>query len=367
MKDIFLVGATGYTGSITLAALEKRNLPCTIVGRNEQKLKHLKKRHANVTEIRVACANDAASLKNAFDGAGVVINTVGPFQQFGIQVLKASIHAGAHYVDSTAEQAFQKSVMETYHRQAQEKNLTILTGHACDFSFSYLGAAILNEVLGPLSQCSSYHELLGFETSRGTAKSALGMISEDFYTYENNQWTQQAPQWRPTQLRFPGDKKRSYAVPFPGGDAILIPNELDSLKHYSAHLLLPKKEAQGFAIFSSLRPIFSPFLTGRVIRFLEKKIDSNLEDPKVENRKKVPWRVVVSGKGPHGQGTCDIRGLDPYGISGETLSIAAQWLAEGKAKTPGVVSTGAAFDPREFLGKLEEHHVSWLLCRKALS
>jgi len=42
---------------------------------------------------------DTKSLRRAVEGADVVMNTAGPFFRFGVPVLKASIAAGAHYLD----------------------------------------------------------------------------------------------------------------------------------------------------------------------------------------------------------------------------------------------------------------------------
>ena len=367
MKEILLVGATGYTGAITLDCLARRNLSCTVVGRDTNKLQCIQETYSNVKGIRVACAEDPLSLERAFEKADIVINTVGPFHQFGISVLSASLNVGAHYIDCSAEQVFQKKVLEDYHQQATQKGLTVLSGHGCDFAFSYLGAAILEKELGPLTQCASYHELVGFKPSRGTAKSALGMLKEGHYTYRNRNWVQERPSLLPTRVRLAGDREKSHVVPFPGGDTILIPNEIKSIADYSAYLIFPQKEAKGFSVLNSLRPIFSRILTKRVIRFFEKQIDAKLEDPSLHKRQNVPWRVLVQAKSDHSSGTVDMRGFDPYGISGEILATAADWLARGRARSSGVISTGVAFAPKEFLESLASNHVSWILRKETKS
>jgi short subunit dehydrogenase-like uncharacterized protein len=359
MGPVILFGATGYTGAITLQALKRRQVPCVIAGRDEARLNALKDTHPNVTEVRLANADDAPSLARAFAGAGVVVNTVGPFIKWGLPVVEAAINAGAHYVDSTAEQPFQKNVLDSFHQAATQKNVTVLTGHACDFAFSYAGAALLEERCGPLQECHTYHQLDGFKASRGTARSAVGMLAEKYWVYHQRQWRQQDPQWLPRTLRFPLDPSPSCAVPFPGGDVVLLPKDLPSLHTCTAHLLLPRRDATGFALFTSLRPTLAPLLKGRPAAWMDRLVQSRLQDPHPAERAAVPWRVIVHGKGEGGESCCVIRGNDPYGISGETLSLAAQWLHQGRTQRPGVTTTGCAFSATEFLNTLADMGVTW--------
>ena len=359
MGPVILFGATGYTGAITLQALARRQIPCIIVGRDSAHLHRLQSTHPNVTQIRLANADDPLSLAQAFQGAGVVINTVGPFIKWGLPVVEAAINAGAHYLDSTAEQPFQKNVLQRFHQVATQQNLTVLTGHACDFAFSYAGAALLQERCGPLQECHTYHQLDDFKVSRGTARSALGMLTENYWSYHQHQWQKQKPQWLPRPLRFPQDTSPSWAVPFPGGAVVLLPNDLPSLHTCTAHLLLPRRDATGFALFNTLRPTLAGLLKGRPIAWMEKLAASRLQDPHPAERASVQWRVIVHGRGEGGEHSCVIRGLDPYGISGETLSLAAQWRFEGRSQRHGVTTTGCAFNAEEFLNTLADAGVSW--------
>lgn len=353
MKPILLFGATGFTGGLTLDALGRRDLPCIIVGRSSAPLELLKHSLPHVLDARTADALDPESLRAAFSGAGVVISTVGPFEKLGRPVLRAAVNAGAHYIDSTAEQAFARMALENFHHRARQRNLTLLTGHACDFSFSYAGAARLASELGPLKECHTYLSLDGFTASVGTAQSALGMLHAPYWTFLEGRFQPQPASRKPTPLTFPGDAEPSYTVPFPGGEVVLLPSDMPSLETCTAHLVLPKPQAKGFARFNSARQaltrVTSPGLLGLLERALSSRVNAHVTNPTPENRAATRWRLIVHGKTANREGCCVITGPDPYGISAETLSLAAGWLAEGRAKKAGVVTTGAAFCPKEFL------------------
>lgn len=359
MKPILLLGATGFTGKLCAAALDRLEVPYILAGRSLEKLNALQSSCTHAQGIRQVDVEDAASLQKGFEDISVVLTTVGPFRRYGIPVVKAAIQAGVHYVDTTAEQPFMHSVYNDHHKEAQDKNLTLLTGHACDFTFAYLGAALANECVGEMTHCHSYHGLDPFRPSPGTAVSALEMVKAPYLTYEDGQFTKQPRKWRSRPVDLPGLGTQYHAVAFPGGDTVLLPHDYPSLVFCSSDLLLPEKEAEGFAGFDYFRPLLSAMTPGFVIKQTARLLQKKLPHPTDQERKQGLWHVVVEARNKHQVAKVLIQGNDVYGISGACAALGATWLRQNKARTAGVTTTGRAFDARAFLETLAPLGITW--------
>ncbi|MFX9228091.1 saccharopine dehydrogenase NADP-binding domain-containing protein, partial [Acinetobacter baumannii] len=84
--------------------LREYNIPFIAAGRSADKLNAAMK--SNVAGIETAdyevvtVPHTAAALTELFKGASVVLNTVGPFAKFGIEVVQACLAAKCHYTDT---------------------------------------------------------------------------------------------------------------------------------------------------------------------------------------------------------------------------------------------------------------------------
>ena len=129
---------------------------------------------------------------------------------------------------------------------------------------------------------------------------------------------------------------------------------MPSLQTCEAYLVLSKREATGFALFNANRRLVSGVLRPTGLSLLGRTLNAALSNPTPETRAQSAWRVWVHGKNQHTDSWCLLEGPDPYGISAETLSLAAQWLREGRSRNAGVITTGHAFDAREFIDALHD-------------
>ena len=82
--NIVLFGATGFTGALTAEYLARAGVTgWVLAGRNATKLSALRDRLGVEVPVRVADADDPASLRRAIEDATVVISTVGPYVRYG--------------------------------------------------------------------------------------------------------------------------------------------------------------------------------------------------------------------------------------------------------------------------------------------
>ena len=117
-KPVVVYGASGYTGRLVCEYLREHNLPFIAAGRSKDRLASAMER--NVPGIETADYEIAEvdhsldSLTKLFTGAKVVINTVGPFAQYGHETVQACLAAGCHYTDTTGEQDWMIACDEKY-------------------------------------------------------------------------------------------------------------------------------------------------------------------------------------------------------------------------------------------------------------
>lgn len=117
-EHLFAVyGASGHTGRFVIDELERHGACYRAVGRD---------RIHSFKEYHVAALDDPAALSRAFDGASAVINCAGPFLDTAEPVIRATMSAGAHYLDVTAEQQSARSTFENFDRPAKERGLALV-------------------------------------------------------------------------------------------------------------------------------------------------------------------------------------------------------------------------------------------------
>jgi short subunit dehydrogenase-like uncharacterized protein len=266
---------------------------------------------------------------------------------------------GVHYVDTTAEQAYQHAILASHHEAAKQAGIAVITAQACDFAPSYLAGHLLQELFGPVTTLDSWHWLDDYKVSKGTAKSALGMLAESFTEFRNGRQVPMRGKPYATRIRFPFEFADRFAVPFPGGDTVLLPQEIASLRAANNYLTLPMANAHGYAAFSALGPVLSRVVTTKMLANLERLIDNRMENPDATTRKASSWTVVVRGRTPTGTYWCRVSGKDVYGATGVLAAKGALDLARSGTKQAGVVSTGAAFAPKLFLDQLAPHGMTY--------
>lgn len=138
--DLVLLGATGFTGSLTAEYLARHapaGLRWGLAGRNTGKLAALRDRLAETTaaaagaELLHADVTDHGSLADLAARTRVVATTVGPYLLHGEPLLAACAEAGTDYLDLTGEPEFVDRMYVAHHATAEASGARIV--HACGF------------------------------------------------------------------------------------------------------------------------------------------------------------------------------------------------------------------------------------------
>ncbi|WAU83854.1 saccharopine dehydrogenase NADP-binding domain-containing protein [Streptomyces sp. Qhu-G9] len=138
--DIVLFGATGFVGTLTaeyLAAHAPQGLRWAIAARDTAKLERLRDRLAAIdpacAELPVLRADVAypASLRELAEHARVVATTVGPYLEYGKDLVAACAEAGTDYLDLCGEPEFVDLMYVRHDTRARETGARLV--HAAGF------------------------------------------------------------------------------------------------------------------------------------------------------------------------------------------------------------------------------------------
>ena len=349
MVDIALLGATGFTGSLTADYLGG-HLPPTaswaIAGRNAAKLKAIADRIEGNGGIRPqvleADVRDEASMAALAAQTRVLITTVGPYLQHGEAAVKACAEAGIAYVDLTGEPEFVDRMWLKYNATAEASGAKII--HACGFdSIPYdLGVLYTVEQLpeGVPISVKGYIRA-GGTPSGGTYHSAIGAFSR-LRQAGKTAAERKESEVRPTGRRVKGGGKigrgadgQGWALPLPTIDPQIVLRSARSLDRYG-----PAFSYEHFAQFKRL-PMMVGTIAGAGVLMagsqlsLTRKALLKLKDPgdgPDEAKREASWfKLRLIGEGGGKTVTTQVSGGDPgYTETSKMLSEAAMCLAYDK-------------------------------------
>lgn len=359
MSEVVVFGATGFTGKLTVSALIEMGIRPVIGGRSEAKLQALSEAHGGL-ETRVADATDASTLPALVKGAKVVVDTAGPFVQFGEPVVSAAIGAGAHFLDTTGEQGYMARIQAFYHGAARTKKLAVVNGQAFEFALGYCAAALLAESDPTLDTIDVFNRAESFTATRGTLKSGIAAVAQDCVCRRHGRLQPLGYSPIPKRIKNPVTGRTELAIPFPGGEALHLNRGYPHIQNTTTNLVQPAPLALaamgGWSLRGGVKKLYE---AGRLAPLI-KRIDAGSEGPTPDQRKRQPFLVTARGSGPHSRGgTVFVQGNDPYGITAVIAALGAKLLLEDGPKETGVISTDQAFGARKFLDALAPYDVTY--------
>src|ERR1700677_3378027 len=144
-KPVVVYGASGYTGRLICEYLREFHVPFVAAGRDKARIAAALERVPGIDTVEheiVEVAHETGPLTELFSGASVVCNTVGPFSEYGNEVVEACIETGCHYLDTTGEQDWLITCDETYGKRMAYKGLLLSPGIAQLYTTGYDLASI---------------------------------------------------------------------------------------------------------------------------------------------------------------------------------------------------------------------------------
>ena len=326
-----ILGVTGYTGRLVLAEARRAGLEVRLVGRRREALEELS---APGEEIRVADARDESALRDAFQGAAVVASCAGPFLELGLAPVEAAVGAGAHYLDTTGEQAFVRLIHDRI-----EADTVVLPAFGFDYVPGDLAARLAAEqVDGPLDEIVVAYATSGVGTSRGTRRTIGRVMGQAQVVWEDGRLVDSRFGATTRTVRFPFGERT--VVEWGGTEPLTVPRHTD-VRNVRSYIRAPAVAARAGALSR---------LTAPMMRLASRFGPSG---PSETSRGKSRFTVVAEAQGPSGEGRAVLTGSDVYGLTARLIVRGAEALMAGEARGTGVLAPAEAFDARAFVARLE--------------
>lgn len=357
-KPVVVYGASGYTGRLVCEYLREYNIPFIAAGRSKEKLDEAMRSHVPGIETAsyevVEVAHTLEALTALFDGASVVLNTVGPFAKFGHEVVQACLAAKCHYTDTTGEQDWLITLEAEYGAKFAAAGLLLSPGLAQMYTTGEIAAQICLETPG-LDTLDIAVFWGGSPTVASTQTILVNAATSKAYYLEQNQYVEWQPDAGLYSLAIPGQHEAALALPWGG----------------TSHPVWFKKDPR-VANVKVLGGVFNkPLMLGVpqiVAAALKATEGMNEEDryaalaqtaaavmgsmPPRENPRINKSVDSVHASGPLARAHCVIYGNCNYKQTGLMQAFAAAWLLQQAPRRVGFASGCQAFGHHELLGAL---------------
>ncbi|MFD4406320.1 DUF5938 domain-containing protein [Nocardia sp. NPDC058499] len=371
-KKVVVYGASGYTGRLICEYLREYNIPFLAAGRNRARVQEAVAAVPGIDTVDHEVAeveHDAAALAEAFRGAQVVLNTVGPFARYGHEVVQACLEIGAHYTDTNGEQNWMLDAEERYGAEFAARELVLTPGLAQMYTIGEIAANICLETPG-LDTLDIEVFWKGHPTVASTNTILTNAAFAAAYYLEQNEYVEWPADGGLYELVVPGQHELGLALPW-GGTSHPVWFRHDprvaNVRALGGVFNRPLMQAVPQIVAGALAKMEGCTTEEKYRIIDEQSAQVRSEMPPRENPRINTSLDSVHASGPLGRAHCVIHGNCNYKQTALLNAHAAAHLLQDRPRRTGFASSCQAFGHRELLGtlrafglvlepKLEVHH-----------
>lgn len=356
-KPVIVYGASGYTGRLICEYLREYNIPFLAAGRD---LKRVQEAVAAVPGIDTVAhevaevEHSTAALTEAFRGAKVVLNTVGPFARWGHEVVQACLEIGAHYTDTNGEQNWMIEVEERYGDRFAEQGLVLTPGLAQMYTIGEIAANLCLETPG-LDTLDIEVFWKGHPTVASTNTILTNAAFAKAYYLEQNEYVEWPPDAGLYEVVVPGQHELGLALPW-GGTSHPVWFKSDprvaNVRALGGVFNRPLMQGVPQIVEGALQQMEGRSLDEKYRIIDEQSALVRSEMPPRENPRINTSLDSVHASGPLGRAHCVIHGNCNYKQTALLNAHAAAHLLQERPRRTGFASSCQAFGHRELLGTL---------------
>lgn len=359
--DIVVYGATGFTGRLICGHLQATygagsGINWAIAGRNQEKLERLRNELGldQAIPLLVADTSDQPALSAMVARTKVLLSAVGPYQNYGSDVVKACAEAGTDYLDLCGEPTWMKQMMDTCNETAKSSGARIV--FSCgfdsipsDLGVYYLQQAAIEKFGAPLPRVKGRVKALKGTASGGTVASFMATMAAaeeqpELYAVLANPFALTGDFTGPQQPA--GDKQiydedlQSWAAPF-------IMATINTKNVHRSNLLLDHLYGKDF-VYDEMRVVEDPDKVKEADNNEDLGFDMSLkpgEGPSREQREAGFYTIDYIGSAPNGDSLCvTVTGdQDPgYGSTSKMIAEAAICLLQTPNSGGGCMTSAPA-------------------------
>lgn len=353
---VTVLGATGYTGRLITRELYRRGMPVLAAGRNAEKLRRLTEDFPDLETVKADVA-DRSSLDQLAKRSRVLINTVGPFIDYGEPVVRAVIANGAHYLDTTGEQPFMKAML-VHDEWARQQKVAVVSAQAFEVAVADFAAAVAATGFREVTAVRITYATR-FHPSQGTQRTVVRMLQSTGYAYVRGKWVEEAPAQLVREIDFPEPVGRVTATNFPSAEVVTVPRHIRT-HEVRTFIVVPPLAAR---LLSPAVPLVRILMRTPLSVLAERFVGDGTDGPDERTRTADAFHIAVEVRGVRGgraaQRRIFVHGRDPYGLTAVIAAQGAAIMSRGDYDRAGVLAPAAAFDARDFLDYLNQFGVTY--------
>ena len=346
---IVLFGATGFTGELTARALVQRGARPLLAGRDRARVEALAAQLGLESTVADAgTAGGAAALGALLEPGDVLVSTVGPFVRWGEPAVRAAIDAGAHYLDSTGEPPFIRTVFQRHGPDAARAGCGLLTALGYDYVPGNLaGALALREAGEQAVRVDVGYFVAGDgagQFSGGTRASAAGMLTEPAYAFRGGRLVSERTARHVRDFDLGGSRP---AVSVGATEQFTLPRLHPGLRDVGVWLGWFGPGSRPLQALSAATAVATrvPGVRGAIAAGAGRFVHGSTGGPDAATRARARSRVVAIASAANGDELARVlvEGASPYDFTAGMLAWAAMRTAAGGLSGTGALGPAEAF------------------------
>jgi short subunit dehydrogenase-like uncharacterized protein len=356
---IAVYGATGYTGRLVAADLDRRGAEFVLAGRNAGKLDALAGELESEARTVAVSLDDPLGLRELLEPCAAVIACAGPFTLHGEPVVAAAADVGTHYLDTTGEQSFIQRVFQAFGPRAERAGCALVPAMGFDYVPGDMLASLTAEGMEPLDEVTLAYSVRGFGATRGTMLSAMEILKGGDVEYRDGAWRPASQTVARGSWDFPSPVGRQRMIRYPAGEQITVPRHV---RTRNVRTMLSARSAFPGPAADAAPVLMAPFqlaLRTPVRRALGALVSRLPEGPDEESRRAARFMISCEARGSQTRRRGTVTGTDPYGLTAFATVHGALLAAAPGYDRAGALAPAQAFDPGAFLDALGEFHVGY--------
>jgi short subunit dehydrogenase-like uncharacterized protein len=351
---IAVYGASGFTGRLVAAELRRLGAEVVLAGRNEAKLEIVAEDLGGDMPVRAASLDDPEALRALLDPCAAVIACAGPFGAHGEPVVAAAVDTRTHYLDTTGEQPFMRTVFDDYGPAAADAGIVLVTAMGFDYAVGDMIAALTAEGIDSVDEVLVAYCVSGLRPTRGTVLSALGMLHGDDLEWRDGELLPAPRLGGRGSFEFPDPVGRQRMIRYPSGEHLTVPRHVPTREvrtMLTALTVMPPLTIKATAPLAipAVQALARAPIVGRGLRALAGRLP---EGPSEDARRRNRFVVVCEATAGTRRRRGTVRGNDLYGVTATITAEAAMRCATPGYDRAGALAPSEAFDARGFLRSL---------------
>jgi short subunit dehydrogenase-like uncharacterized protein len=337
-----LFGATGYTGRLTAEAMVELGLRPVLAARGRDALERLA---ADLGGLQTAIADvsQPAGVRALVERGDVLVTTVGPFARWGEPAADAASAAGAHYIDSTGEPAFIRSVFERYGPIAARSGSAMLTALGYDWVPGNLAGGLALDRAGEAATRVDVGYFITGKASMsgGTAASTAGALASKSFSFRGGQMQTERGAKRVRSFDVDGSKREGVSAG--SSEHFGLPPLAPQLREVNVYLGWFGQMSRGVQLMSV--GLSAPGVGWAVENVARRFVKGSTGGPDAEERSRSSSYVVAIAYDAAGAPLAEVHltGVNGYTFTGRMLAWGAQRAAEGGLRGTGALGPVEAF------------------------